>query len=213
MEWSSEMLFNVQRLPLTMPQTERSHVDCLGTAANLSVIGRENQRTCQMTGKKFNLPCVQPAGFALYSDHTINVDKVGERLHIHIHSCGCGVAVALVTDSVLLSVCRRAAHKWLSDMISFILSSGPFVCVELLARPHLTLNMCHAARDKGTVAGEQITETNRVRAKPQEVCPTQQRSALLLVEGQRCHWERQRFPFQLVSLLHQRRAEICRLNK
>lgn len=33
-----------------------------------------------MTGKKFNLPCVQPAGSALYSDHTINVDKVGERL-------------------------------------------------------------------------------------------------------------------------------------
>lgn len=54
--------------------------------------------------------------------------------------------------------------------------------VEPLAGPHLTLNMCHAAREKGTVLGEQTTaETNRVRGKPQEALSTQQRSAFTLV--------------------------------
>lgn len=72
------MLFNVRRLPLTIPPTERSRADILAMTVSLSVTGIENQ--CQMRGGLFYLQSVQLVGFVPYSGDTINVKKYGGRL-------------------------------------------------------------------------------------------------------------------------------------
>lgn len=55
-----------------------------------------------MTGGKFYLQSVQLAGFVPYSDHAINVDKVGGRLE---KADDVRVPLASATESVLLSSC------------------------------------------------------------------------------------------------------------